>query len=172
MALAGAAGWFLFTRALVESRWFPGHEVPIQVLGYFTAVMVAGALGFQTLLEAKGGRVVVLTAIVIGVVPIMAGTVISISDRLAPSASWLIGISPTSMPFYASGTLLSISELPERAARAVPRAFYFWLFVYVLATLWLTGRLWAHRKAMAKNVLAQAPGPPPLPQGSAGTDIC
>lgn len=172
MALAGAAAWFLFTRALVESRWFPGHEVPLSLLGYFTAVMLAGALGFQALLEAKGGRIVVLTAIVVGVVPTMAGTVLSvISDRLAPAASWLIGISPTSMPFYATGTLLSISELPEQAARAVPRAFYFWLFVYVLTTLWLSVRLWEHRKAMARNVLAPPPGPPPLPKEAAGPDI-
>jgi hypothetical protein len=155
MALAGAAGWFWFTRAVVESRWFPGHVVPLEVLGYFTAVMVAGGVGFQTLLETKGGRVVGLTGLFVGVVPIMVGAVLSvISDRLAPAASWLIGISPLSMPFYASGTLLSLSELPAEAARAVPRAFYFWLLVYVLATLWLIVRLWEHRKAMARSVLA------------------
>ncbi len=34
MALAGAGGWFLFTRGLVESRWFPGHEVPVGVFGF------------------------------------------------------------------------------------------------------------------------------------------
>ena len=85
----------------------------------------------------------------------MAGTVLSvISDRLAPAASWLIGISPLSMPFYASGTLLSLAELPANAARAVPRAFYFWLLVYVLATTWLVVRLWEHRRTMARNVLA------------------
>lgn len=156
MALAGAAGWFLFTRALVESRWFPGHQVAPGVLGYFTAVMVAGGVGFQALLEAKGGRVLGLTAIFVGVVPLMTGAVFSvISDRLIPAAAWLIGISPLSLPFYAAGTLLSLAELPAQAARAVPRAFYFWLFVAVLVTLWLVVRLWTHRKALARSVLAQ-----------------
>jgi hypothetical protein len=156
MALAGAAGWFLFTRALVESRWFPGHQVPLITLGYFTAVMVAGGVGFQALLEAKGGRVLGLTAIFVGVVPIMTGAVFSvISDRLIPAASWLIGISPLSLPFYAAGTLLSLAELPAQAARAVPRAFYFWLFVSVLVALWLVVRLWAHRQALARNALAK-----------------
>ena len=156
MALAGAAGWFLFTRALVESRWFPGHQVAPGVLGYFTAVMLAGGLGFQALLETKGGRVLGLTAIFVGVVPLMTGAVFSvISDRLIPAASWLIGISPLSLPFYAAGTLLSLAELPAQAARAVPRAFYFWLFVSVLVTLWLVVRLWAHRKALARSVLAK-----------------
>jgi hypothetical protein len=161
MALAGAAGWFLFTRALVESRWFPGHQVAPGVLGYFTAVMLAGGLGFQALLETKGGRVVGLTAICVGVVPLMTGAVFSvISDRLIPAAAWLIGISPLSLPFYAPGTLLSLAELPAQAARAVPRAFYFWLFVLVLVTLWLVVRLWAHRKALAMSGFA---GPADVP---------
>lgn len=154
MALAGGAGWFLFTRALVESRWFPGHQVPLSVLGYFTAVLCAGGVGFQALLEAKGSRVVGLAAIFVGVVPIMTGAVCSvISDRLIPAASWLIGMSPVSLPFYAAGTLLSLAELPVQAARAVPRAFSFWLPVAVLVSLWLSGRLWTTRRAMAKRVL-------------------
>src|SRR4029450_11421162 len=93
MAIAGAAGWFLFTEALVESRWFPGHEVPLRALFFFAAVMLTGGVGFQALLEAKGGRVIGLTAIFVGVVPVMVGTVLGlISDRLIPLASWLIGI--------------------------------------------------------------------------------
>ena len=154
MAIVGAVGWFLFTRALVESRWFPGHTVPLRTLAFFAGVLLMGGLGFQALLEAKGGRAVVLVAIFVGVVPLMAGTVLAaISDRMIPLASWLIGISPLSMPFYASGSLLSLAELPREAARAVPRAFHFWLLVGLLVTLWLIGRLWAARKAMASNVL-------------------
>lgn len=155
MAVTGAIGWFLFTRALVESRWFPGHVVTLRTFGFFAAVMLTGGVGFQTLLEAKGGRVVGLLAIIVGVVPIMTGVVLaSINERLAPLASWLTAISPVSMPFYASGSLLSIADLPAEAARAVPRAFYFWLLVSVIVTLWLIARLWAIRQAMAKSVLA------------------
>ena len=155
MALAGGAGWFLFTRALVESRWFPGQQVPLGVLGYFIAVLFAGGVGFQALLEAKGARVLGIAAIFVGVVPLMLGAVLSvISDRLIPVASWLIGISPVSLPFYAAGTLLSLAELPAAAARAVPRAFYFWLLVSVMVALWLAVRLHAARQAMARSVLA------------------
>jgi hypothetical protein len=155
MAAAGAVGWFIFTRALVESRWFPGHTVPLRILGFFFAVMLTGGVGFQALLEAKGGRVVGLTAILVGVVPLMAGTVLGpINDRLIPVASWLTAISPVSMPLYASSTLLSLSELPIEAARAVPRAFYFWLFVDVLILVWLIGRLRSARLARAASVRA------------------
>ena len=162
MAVAGAVGWFLFTQGLVESRWFPGHEVPLRTLGYFIAVMLAGGVGFQTLLEAKGGRVVGLTAIFVGIVPIMAGVVLApISDRMIPLASWLIGMSPVSLPVYAAGTLLTLAELPQQAARAIPRAFYFWLFAGTLVMAWLSVRLWSVRRAIAKSVLAApAVGPP------------
>jgi hypothetical protein len=154
MAIVGATGWFIFTRALVGSHWFPGHQVPVSIFGFFAAVMLTGGIGFQALLEIKGGRFVGLAVIFIGAVPIMAGSVLGvISDRMIPLASWLVGISPVSMPFYAPGSLLSLSELPKQAARAVPRAFYFWLFIGTLLTCWLIVQLWRTRHAMAKNIL-------------------
>ena len=155
MAVAGAAGWFWFTRELIESRWFPGHAVPLSTFGFFAAVLVTGGVGFQALLEAKGGRAVGLTAILVGAVPLMAGAVLGpIRDPLIPVASWITAISPVSMPFYASASLLSLSELPIQVARAVPRAFYFWLFVDGLILLWLIGRLRAVRLARAATVRA------------------
>lgn len=153
MALAGATGWFLFTRGLVESRWFPGHVVTLNIFLFYALVMVAAGVGFQVLLEAKGGRVVGLATIFIGVVPAMAGAVIApISDRLAPLAVWLFGMSPATLPVYASGSLLSLSELPPEIARAVPRAFMFWLFVTTVACLWRIGRLWVSRREKAESV--------------------
>lgn len=152
MALAGAAGWFFFTRGLVESRWFPGQFVPLPVFGGFAAVMLAAGVGYQVLLEGKGGRTVALATIFAGVVPVMAGAVIApISDRLAPLAVWLIGMSPASLPVYASASLLSLSELPPEVARAVPRAFQFWLMVTSLICLWQVGRLWAARRERARQ---------------------
>jgi hypothetical protein len=153
MALAGAGGWFYFTRELVESRWFPGAELPLSTLAFFIAVMVSGGISFQALLEARGGRAVGLAAIFIGVVPIMVGAVLSvISDRLMPIASWLIGISPISMPFYAATALIPISETPLEASRAIPRAFYFWLMVGCIAGSWLVVQLFVKRRAMASLV--------------------
>lgn len=150
MAIAGAVGWYLFTKALVESRWFPGHQVPLSTLGFYSLVMLTGGIGFQALLESKGAKVVGLITILVGVVPVMAGTVLGvISNRMIPMGLWLAGISPGTMPFYASGSLLSLSELPVEAARAVPRAFYFWLFVSVLMMLWFAAQLRAARKRVA-----------------------
>ncbi len=153
MALAGAGGWFLFTRGLVESRWFPGHEVPVGVFGLFAAVLLSAGVGYQALLEAKGGRVVTLTAIFVGVVPVMIGSVMAVSENLAPVAVWLIGMSPLSLPVYASSSLLSLAELPEGLSRALPRAFQFWLFVAILSCCWLVKNLWVARRAMARKVL-------------------
>ena len=162
MAVAGAAGWFLFTRALVESPWVPGHQMPLLVLGYFTAVMVAAGLGYQTLLETRGGHVVGLAVIFVGVVPVMVGTVLAgISPNFASAATWLIGISPASMPFYAAGSLLSIEDLPVQVSRTMPQAFSLWLAVSLVITAWLVASLMAKRKAMAKRILANPTGAAP-----------
>jgi hypothetical protein len=152
MAMAGAVSWYIFTQALVESRWFPGHVVPLSVLGFFALTLLSAGLGFHALLEAKGGRMVGLTVIFIGIVPLMIGAVMSTSsNRLVPASSWIIGISPLSMPSYATSTLLSLSELPENLARSVPRAFYFWQAVSAIVTVWLVLRLRAARKTIAEN---------------------
>lgn len=152
MALAGAVGWYVFTRAVVESRWFPGHEVRLHVLAIFSLVMLAGGLSFHALLEAKGGRAIGMAILLVGVVPVMVGVVTSITDdRLLPLAAWIFGISPVSLPAYASASLLTISELPVGLDRAVPRAFYFWMVVSVLVCAWLIGRLRLARQAIAQS---------------------
>lgn len=157
MALAGAAGWYLFSRALVESHWFPGQILPHSVAALFAAVLLTGGIGFQALLEAKGGRVLALASIFVGVVPIMIGVVLgAISDNMTPIASWIAGISPGSMPIYAAAALLPISELPKSATVAVPQAFHTWLFVAALATLWLTANLRASRKKIAAKTASTA----------------
>lgn len=151
MAIAGAIGWYVFTRGLVESRWFPGFELPLKVLGYFLVTTSAYGLGTQALLEAKGGRMVGLLGILIGVVPLMIGLVIGVvSNQLVPPAVWLLGISPVSAPFMASGSLLDIAELPAESIRAVPRAYHFWLFIAVLVAGWLVVKLRAFHSGMAK----------------------
>ena len=85
MAITGATGWLVFARALVESRWFPGHLVPLSTWGFFVAVVLAGGVGFHGLLEAKGLRVVGLVTIFVGVVPVMAGSVVLFFGDLNPS---------------------------------------------------------------------------------------
>jgi len=167
MALAGGVGWYLFTRAVVESRWFPGQVVPLSVLGYFTALLFGAGVGFQALLESRGGPVVRLVGILAGLVPLMAGAVLCvISEALYPVGVWVIGISPISLPFYAAGSVLPVAELPDSIARAVPNAFYFWLFVSILSSLWLAWDLRTRRQAMA----AMQAAPEEQPDGSRGFD--
>ena len=154
MALAGAAGWSIFTSALVESRWFPGHTITPGTFAYFTAVMIAAGMGFQVLLELKGGRFLMLAAIFVGVVPVMAGSVLSsVNGQMMAIGTWLGGISPLTLPVYASQSLLTLAVLPPQIARSVPSAFQFWLLVSLIVTLWLAVKLRAARKAMAASVL-------------------
>jgi hypothetical protein len=158
MAVAGAVGWYVFASALVESRWFNHPPLAFSTLLVFTGVMLSAGLGFQALLESKGGRAVGMAAIFVGAVPIMIGTVLgAISDRLVPLASWVSAISPVSMPFYGASTMLDFGELPDQAIRAVPRAFSFWLLVEVIAMLWLVVQLRAARKRMAASTLLPQP---------------
>jgi hypothetical protein len=162
MALAGAGGWYIFTRELVESRWFPGQVVPLKVLGFYVAVMLSGGLSFHALLEAKGLRTIGLMIILVGIVPLMIGAIMSVShDRLIPAATWFLGISPASAPLYASASLLDIAELPAEVARSVPRAFYFWQGVSALTAVWLTVRLHGARKSIAGSAINPEPADPP-----------
>lgn len=158
MAVAAAVGWFIFTRGVIESRWFPGQVVPLNVLGFFTLVMMTGGLGFQALLEARGGRTVGMAIIFVGVVPIMVGSVLCVSsERLFPAAAWIFGISPASAPLYAVGSLLDLSELPANIVRSIPRAFYFWQAVFALTAIWLLARLYATRKRIAESAIVVGP---------------
>ncbi|WP_035615136.1 hypothetical protein [Haloferula sp. BvORR071] len=154
MAMAGAGGWYYFTHELIESKWYE-QPIPLSIFGYFAAVMLVAGLGYQVLLEARGGKALGLTVIFVGVVPVMAGAIIgALPGHLAPAAAWLVGISPASFPIYATASLLPVAELPVEIARAVPRAFNFWLLVSGIISLWLIVRLRAARKAMAAEVMA------------------
>jgi hypothetical protein len=156
MALGGALGWYFFSRGLVESRWFPGQVLSPGVLGVFAVVMLAAGIGYQALLEGRGPRTLVLTVIFAGVVPFMAGMVIApISDRLAPLAVWLMGMSPASLPIFAAGSLMPIAELPPEIARAVPRAFQFWLLVTAVVALMQVRALRAERRRRAEGAVSE-----------------
>jgi hypothetical protein len=165
MAIAGAGGWFIFTSALVESRWFPGHTVPASTFLYFAAVMLSAGIGYQALLESKGGRTVGFTAIFVGIVPLMAGIVLGpISERMIPIAAWIAAISPLSMPAYAAASLLSVAPQTEYTMRAVPRAFHFWLIVSLIVMVWLVLRLRLARRRLAAGA---ATALSPLPEQAA-----
>lgn len=149
MALTGAASWYIFTKALVESRWFPGHEVHFSVSFFFAAILFFVSVGSILMIEWKGMRSFFLSILLLCIVPIMAGSVLSVaSETMIPFAIWIAGISPFTWPFYASGTLLSLSELPIEASRAVPRAFHFYLFVSSFFIVWIISRVRIHQKSL------------------------
>ncbi|NNC87921.1 MAG: hypothetical protein HKN82_05610 [Akkermansiaceae bacterium] len=153
MVAMAAAGWFIFTNAVVGSHWFPGYALPPHALGAFLLVMATGGLGFHALLESRGGRFVGLVVIVVGVVPIMAGTIVAlISDLLAVPATWLIAISPWMAPFYAAAILIPLPDMPVDLVRAMPRAFWFWQATGALVTL----RLIAGLRQALRKVAVQA----------------
>jgi hypothetical protein len=151
MALTGAAGWAVFARAVYESHWFPGHEMPWFAPLAFALVFLVGGLGFHALLEARGQRAVLMAAVLGGALPVMLGAVVvAVADQLAAPAIWLIGISPVSAPIYAAGSVLPVADFfPRDLERAMPRAFWFWLGVGALLAGWLVVRLWRSRAAIA-----------------------
>jgi hypothetical protein len=101
--------------------------------------MFATGVGFQTLLQWKGGRSLGLAVIFIGVVPIMAGSVMAtISDRLLHISSWITSMSPLSLPLAAPISRLSINDVEKLPLQAISGAFQFWLLVWSIAAIWLT----------------------------------
>lgn len=157
MALAGGLGWFIFSRALIESDWFDGEKVPWRVCGYFAVTLLATGIGFQSLLEAKGGKAVMLAAILVGALPLMVGTILGFSvNSMIPTAIWIGGASPVSLPAYAALSLLPLDALPHIAKSAVPQAFYVWLAVDSIAASWLAIRLRSARKAIAGSAVVRS----------------
>lgn len=93
-----------------------------------------------------------LTVILLGVAPIMLGTVLgAANDRFVAVSAWLFAMSPVSGPLFAPGATLPMADLPEEVFKAVPRAFWFFQFVMLLAALWLAIDLWKRRRAIAKS---------------------
>jgi hypothetical protein len=151
MAVIGAAGWFVFTRAVVESHWF-GQTMPKETMLAMGLTFATCGFGFHGLLEGRGGKVMTLTVILLGVAPIMLGTVLgAANDRFVAVSAWLFAMSPVSGPLFAPGATLPMADLPEEAFKAVPRAFWFFQFVMLLAALWLAIDLWKRRRAIAKS---------------------
>jgi len=151
MVVTGALGWIVFTRAVVESHWFNQAMPEVTMLGMGLTFVTCG-LGFHGLLEGRGGKLVGLTVILLGVAPIMLGTVLgAANDRFVALSAWLFAMSPVSGPLFAPAATLPLADLPEELFKAVPRAFWFFQGVRLLATLWFVKDFWKRRKAIAKS---------------------
>ena len=76
-ALFGGIGWYLFTHALLESRWFPGHHAGLHILIIHCLILFAVTGSLQALLDAQGGRAVgmgllFIQAVTFADIPVMA----------------------------------------------------------------------------------------------------
>jgi hypothetical protein len=150
MAGMGSAGWFVFARELVESRWFAGQEVPTMALGAFALVMATGGLGFHALLEGRGPRASGMAVIFIGVVPIMVGSVLG-TMGFSVVATWLLAISPVMAPMYASGVMMPMTDAGADIMRSLPRAFWFWQLVGIIMLARLMHGLRQSLRTVAKQ---------------------
>ncbi len=152
MAVTGAVGWLLFSRGLIESKWFAGTVFPAHAGWTFALVLLSAGLGFQALLEARGGRWTIFAGVFIGVVPVMIGMVLGAANNAFLTAStWLAGISPLAAPFYAAQTLVA-GRVPLEAVQAIPQAFWFWQAASAGVAVFLIFQLWRVRKQRAAAV--------------------
>ena len=162
MSILAALGWHIFTCELIESRWYPGHRVGMEMLGIYTIVMLATGLGFQTLLQWKGGRALGLAVIFIGVIPIMAGSVMAtISDKFLHVSSWITSMSPLSLPVSAPMSLLSINDVEKLPQQSISAAFKFWLLVWSIAAIWLACKARGANHELRVRVFAEGDGDGP-----------
>lgn len=163
MGIAGGLGWTVFAREIVGSHWFTGHELAAGTGWLFVLVLLADALICQTVIEAWGGRRLFLLGIFAGVLPLLVGGITGlVSNTALTPAVWLVGVSPASAPFYASVTLLKTGDLPSEVAGAIPRAFWFWQGIMLVAAVCLVVKLRELHKARRESVLgAPSPASPP-----------
>lgn len=163
MALAGAAGWFIFAQQLIGSSWFAGHHLAPYAGPAFALVLLGAGLTCQTILEGWGGARLFLTGVLAGVLPILVGGILgSVNNRTIAPAMWIAGMSPAAAPAYAAAVLIPTVDLPLEIARPVPRAFWFWQGMIVLVTLGLLIRL--RQIHHTRQASVQVPVPPENPR--------
>lgn len=156
MAVTAAAGWFLFTREIMGSRWFPEQSVPLGTPGSFLVTLVTAAHAFHAALEARGGRYVALAAIFAGAVPVMIAAVLAATGNdQFEIALFFAAISPPTHPLYA---VLSTIPVDDFSTEAVPVSWIFWQVVWAVIAIRLVRRLRRERQAIAALVEGTPPG--------------
>jgi len=156
MALCGAVGSIWFAKGIIESHWFPGATVPWQAMLAILLVMITGGIGFQAMLEGRGKKTIVLTALFVGIVPVLIAVVMAArDDTLTTPAVWIGSLSPLLAPFLAA-SFIDIEGLPIEVTRVAPLAFYFWQLVGILVTIKLA--LGLRKKRAEVAAIASRPG--------------
>ena len=161
MAIAGGLSWFFFSRGLFESHWF-AQTVGPEVAVYFIAVLLAGGLLFQALLEGRGKKFVTLSVIIVGVVPLLIGTVLLPASGFL--SIWVYAISPVVMPVYGATGLLPNGGMPDATEQSMLLAFNFWLVIGLLVAAILSVKLRKHHRTLRQRA-ALPPSEPPAAGG-------
>jgi hypothetical protein len=152
MSVMGAAGWFIFGKALIGSHWYPELSLLVVTPVAMFSILACGGLGMAALLESVGRKVTGLVVILGGILPVMLGVILAVSsDDFVALAVWLAGICPVSWPIYGSGVFLSEEGMPRDVARAIPNAFWFWQGVGAILTGWLLSKLRIARKKISDS---------------------
>jgi hypothetical protein len=152
MSVMGAAGWFIFGKALIGSHWYPELSLLVVTPVAMFSILACGGLGMAALLESIGRKVTGLVVILGGILPVMLGVILAVSsDDFVALAVWLAGICPVSWPIYGSGVFLSEEGMPRDVARAIPNAFWFWQGVGAILTVWLLSKLRIARKKISDS---------------------
>jgi len=154
ISICGGTGWYLFTHALLESRWFPGHHAGLHILIIHCLILFAVTGSLQALLDAQGGRAVGMGLLFIGVLPLMAGAIIgSIDNDYLHVGIWIAGVSPLSLPASAPLALLSLADSETMAVRPIQGAARFGWFIWTLISLWMIHRSRTHRQNLKQRIL-------------------
>jgi len=154
MAGLGVTGWFVFSQAVLDSRWFPGMDLPAITLPAMILITVVGSLVFQAMLEVYGRKPTGVVAIFGGLIPVMLSVLMAVnSKQLTTAAVWVAGICPISWPIYGAGLFVPDSGIPRDVARALPNAFWFWQGVALLVTGWLLVKLRESRSKISRETM-------------------
>ncbi|MEY4690667.1 MAG: hypothetical protein RIT19_992 [Verrucomicrobiota bacterium] len=154
VSLAGGGGWYLFTRALLESRWFPGHHAGLEILVVHCLILFAVTGSLQALLDAEGGRIVGMGLLFVGVLPLLAGAIIAgVDNDHLHLGIWVAGVSPLSLPASAPVALLSLADSDALAVLPTRGAARFGWLVWGLVALWLTLRMRTRRGLLRRHIL-------------------
>lgn len=160
LTLAGAASWAWFTRSLLRSPWFGADPGP-PVFLLTTALLAPVTLGFQALLESRGGRWPFLGSVFLGIIPVLAGLIILAASRETPVAAVITaGASPLSWPVYGMAGLIPWPDLSPSSVlmyEAAGTALKIWPAVYGGLTLLLLPLLARHWRKRRQHPIASGP---------------
>ncbi len=150
MGATGVLGWYLFTKGVVESKWFPGHFLTMRNLVVVGGYLLAISLCFQAILETVGRARLAMLGLFFGIVPLLVGLVVgNIHEDFRTAAVWIGGASPLVTLILGIASELSLVEVPLALSRTVPLAFQFWGCVHLVVTGYWIQRLVKQRQALA-----------------------